>query len=75
LLLAQVRTTAVALVTVKLAVHVFGASQSDVTVNVTVVAPPQADGAPILLLVKIRLQPPLAVVVASQFENLVLIVD
>jgi hypothetical protein len=35
-------------------------------VKVTVVEPPQADGAPVLLLVKTPLQPPLALAVASQ---------
>jgi hypothetical protein len=35
-------------------------------VKVTVVEPPQADGAPVLLLVKTPLQPPLAEAVASQ---------
>jgi hypothetical protein len=34
-------------------------------VKVTVVLPPQADGAPVLLFVKTPLQPPLAVAVAS----------
>jgi hypothetical protein len=35
-------------------------------VKVTVVEPPQADGAPVLLFVKTPLQPPLALAVASQ---------
>ena len=37
--------------------------------NVTVVEPPQADGAPMLLLVKTPLQPPLAEAVASHAAN------
>ena len=37
----QVNTTGVAFVTVNVATQVFGESQSEVTVNVTVVEPPQ----------------------------------
>jgi len=51
---------------VYVAVHVLGASQSDVTVKVTVVEPPQWLGAPVLLLVNALLHPPLDVVVPSQ---------
>jgi hypothetical protein len=40
-----------------------------VYVKVTVVEPPVAAGAPVLLLVKTPLQPPLAEVVASQVAN------
>jgi hypothetical protein len=40
-------------------------------VKVTVVEPPQAEGAPVLLFVKTPLQPPLADVVANQVENAV----
>jgi hypothetical protein len=39
---------------------------------VTVVAPPQADGAPVLLLVKTPLQPPLALAVANHVAKAVL---
>ncbi len=40
-----------------------------VRVNVTVVLPPQAGGAPVLLFVKTPLQPPLPVAVASHAAN------
>jgi hypothetical protein len=43
-------------------------------VKVTVVVPPQAAGAPVLLLVNTPLHPPLAVAVASQVLNWVLMV-
>jgi hypothetical protein len=43
-----------------------------VYVKTTVVEPPQANGAPVLLLVKTPLQPPVAEAVASQFANAVL---
>lgn len=56
--------------TVNVAEQVFGASQSLVTVNVTVVVPPQANGAPVLLLVNTGLQPPVAETVANQMANL-----
>ena len=52
-----------------------GASQSDVTVNVTLAVPPHANGAPVLLLVITEAQPPLKLAVASQFENFVFIAD
>jgi hypothetical protein len=41
-------------------------------VKVTVVEPPQADGAPVLLFVRTPLQPPLAEAVASHAANAVL---
>ena len=40
-----------------------------VTVNVTVVEPPQAAGAPVLLLVKTALQPPVKLAVANQLAK------
>lgn len=67
--------TAGAAVTVKIAVHVLTGSQSLVTVNVTFAVPPQAFGAPGLLLVRTPLQPPLNVAVASQVLYLELITD
>ena len=69
----QVKTTAGAAVTVNVAWQVTGASQLLVTVKVTVLLPPQAGGAPVLLFVKILLQPPLNEAVASQFVNAKLI--
>ena len=66
----QVTTTDGALVTVNVAVQVFGASQSLATVKVTVLLPPQAGGAPVLLLVNTALQPPDLVAVASQLAYL-----
>jgi hypothetical protein len=69
----QVRTTAGAVVTVKVAEQVFGASHVLVTVNVTVVEPPQAGGAPLLLLVIALLQPPVKLAVASHVANFALI--
>ena len=68
-MLAQVKTTDVAAVTVNVAVHVLGASQSDVTVNVTVFDPPHANGAPVLLLAILELQPPLKETVANHAVN------
>jgi len=62
----HVKTTGGALLTVNVAVHVFGASQSDVAVNVTVRTPPHAGGAPVLLLVKLTLHPPEYDAVANQ---------
>ena len=58
-----------AAVTVKEAVQVLGGSQPLVAVKVTVVEPPQGDGAPVLLLLKEVLQPPVALAVASQAVN------
>jgi len=71
--LGQVKLTELAFATVKEAVQVLGASQLLVAVKVTVVDPPQALGAPALLLLMLTLQPPILLTVFSQFENLVLI--
>ena len=73
LLVGQVKTTAGALVTVKVAIQETGGSQSLVTVKVTVVVPPHARGAPVLLLVSTGLQPPEKLTVANQAANLVFI--
>lgn len=51
---------------------VVNGAQELVYVNVTVVEPPQALGAPVLLFVRTPLQPPLAVAVASHVANAVL---
>lgn len=51
---------------VYVAVHVLLASQSEVTVNVTVLTPPHLFGAPVLLLVNTALHPPDLLAVASQ---------
>lgn len=66
----QVSTTVGGAATVKVAwqVVVKGA-QVLVYVKVTVVEPPQAAGAPVLLLVNTPLQPPLAEAVANQVAN------
>ena len=57
-------------VTVNVAEHVLiNGSHVLVYVNVTVVAPPQADGAPVLSFVKTPLQPPLADAVANHAAN------
>jgi hypothetical protein len=69
----QLNATGAGPVTVKLRVQVTGASQSLVTVKVTVEVPPQALGVPGLLFVNTALQPPLAVAVASQAAYFVLI--
>lgn len=69
----QFKLTVGAVVTLKVLVQVTGAWQSLVTVKVTEVEPPQAGGAPALLLVKTALHPPLAVAVASQVLYLALI--
>lgn len=53
------------------ALQVLGASQSLVNVKVTVVVPPQAFGAPVLLLLNMVLHPPVAETEASQVANLV----
>jgi hypothetical protein len=66
----HVNETAGAAVTVNVAVQVLGPSQELVTVNVTVAAPPQAFGAPELLLEMAALQPPLNVAVDNQVANL-----
>ena len=54
----QVSTTAGAIVTVNTAEQVLSASQVDVTVQVTVLEPPQAGGAEPPLLEMAALQPP-----------------
>ena len=71
----HVMTTAGAGVTVKVAVQVFGASQSEVTVKVAVATPPQAEGAAGLLLVSTPLQPPVKEAVAFHAVNFESIVD
>ena len=68
----QVSTTELE-VTVKVRVQVTFASQLLVTVKVIVAVPPQASGAPVLLFIRIALQPPLTVAVANQAAYLVLI--
>ena len=55
--------------TVKVAWQVLEAWQADVTVKVTVVLPPQKDGAPVLLFVNTPLHPPVNVAVANQVLN------
>ena len=68
----QVNTTVGAAGTVKVAVQVVvSGAQLLVYVKVTVVEPPQAAGAPVLLFVRTPLQPPLADAVASQVVNAV----
>jgi hypothetical protein len=63
----QFKVTGVCAVTVNVALQVFGPSHALVTVNVTVLEPPQALGAdPPLLVTGPRAHPPLAVAVASQ---------
>jgi hypothetical protein len=65
-LVAQVMATAVAVGTVNVAEHVFTVSQSLVTDQITVFAPPQANGTPVLLLLSTPLHPPVKVAEASQ---------
>ena len=65
----QFITAGVAAVTVKVAVQVLLASQELVTVKVTVFEPPQAAGAPVLLLDNTPLQPPVKLAVANQVAN------
>jgi hypothetical protein len=68
----QVKTTGGAVGTVNVAWQVVvSGAQLLVYVKVTVVDPPQAAGAPVLLLVKPPLQPPLAVAVANQVAKAV----
>ncbi|MBK8660273.1 MAG: hypothetical protein IPN22_15790 [Bacteroidetes bacterium] len=62
----QVRVTAGAAVTVKVSLHTTSASQSLLTVQVTVVEPPQAGGAVVASLLMEALQPPLKDTVPSQ---------
>jgi hypothetical protein len=69
-LIGQVRFTAGGFDTVKVAEQVTGASQELVTVKTTVVDPPQAFGAPVLLLLKVALHPPLVLTVFNQALNL-----
>lgn len=66
----QVNTTGVDAVTVNTAEQVTGEVQSLVTVKVTVLEPPQAEGAPLLLLEIEASQPPVNVAVANQAVNL-----
>lgn len=67
--MAQVRLIVGAATTVNCAEHVTVAAQEEVTVQVTVFEPPQAEGAapPPLLLIE-TLHPPEKVVVANQAE-------
>ena len=66
----QVNDTTGGAVTVNVAEQVaVNGSQVLVYVNVTVVEPPQADGAPVLSLVMTTLQPPLDDAVANQAAN------
>jgi hypothetical protein len=71
----QVNTTEGAFVTVNVRIQVTGASQLDVTVNVTEATPPQAGGAPLLLFDNVELHPPLIVAVANHAVKAVLIAD
>ncbi len=68
----HVSVTAGAAVTVKEAEQVFGGSQLLEAVNVTVVEPPQAGGAPALLLLTDTLHPPVVLTLASQVANFAL---
>lgn len=61
--------------TVNVAVHVCVALQSLVTVNVTVLLPPHAEGAPVLLLLNTGLHPPDMDVEASQSAYFASITD
>lgn len=70
LFVGQVRVATGAVSTENEAEQLTGASQSLSTVNVTVVLPPQAGGAPELSFIKVGLQPPLVPTEASQAENL-----
>lgn len=62
----QLMTTTGALLTVNEAEQLTGPSQEEVTVQVTVVEPPQAGGAPLALLEMAALQPPEKLTVVSQ---------
>jgi len=62
----QVKITGGAADTVKIAEHVTGGSQEEVTVQVAVLDPPQAGGAAPPLLEMAALQPPEKVAEASQ---------
>jgi hypothetical protein len=57
------------LVTANVAEHVLFGSQELVTVNVTVLVPPQAIGAPVLLFEMVALHPPVKVAVANHVAN------
>ena len=70
---AQLSATAGAAVTVNVAEQVFGGSHKLVTVNVTVVVPPQMDGAPLLLFDITAPHPPVKDAVFNQVVNLELI--
>src|SRR5688572_30262002 len=59
--------------TVKLAVHEAPFPQVLVAVNVTLTVPPQAGGAPVLLLVILTLQPPVDVTASNQSAKAVFI--
>ena len=61
--------------TLNVAVQVFGASQSEVTVKVAVATPPHAEGAAGLLLESRPLQPPVKEAVVFHALNLESIVD
>jgi len=70
----QVTDTAGAAVTVNVSMHVTLAPQSSVAVKVTVVAPPHAAGAPVLLLLtEEALQPAEVVAVPNQVAKAALI--
>ena len=60
---AQIFVKGVEVVTVKIALQVCVASQLLVAVQTTVLLPPHANGAPVLLLVNVLLQPPEALAV------------
>jgi len=62
----QVIVTGAAAVTVNVALHVTADWHELFTVKVTVLLPPQADGAPVLLFVNIELHPPLTVALDNQ---------
>lgn len=67
--LGQVNDGGGAAATVKVACPTLPGPQPLVTVKVTVVEPPQNGGAPVLLLVKTALQPPVKLAVASQLAK------
>ena len=68
----QVNTTGAVAETVNVAWQVVvNGAQVLVYVKVTVVEPPQADGAPVLLFVNTPLQPPVPLAVANQVEKAV----
>jgi len=67
--LGQVNDGGGAAVTVKVAWQVWGDWHSELSVKVTVVEPPQKDGAPVLLLVKTALHPPEKLAVANHAAN------